>query len=148
MRQFIDDTYMSWFKTHHKGHEKTLHTLDNNFETIMSQRLDAITGRDLDQIRTEWMQSGNKPSTVNRKMGSISGVFSRDVEWEYISAHPMEKLKALKVDSMGLVRYLDADEIKRLREALDARQDDARAERSVNLMLAGRFMVPMISPRA
>ncbi|WP_247258102.1 site-specific integrase [Pseudomonas moorei] len=129
LRDFIDNTYMPWFKTHHKGHEKTLHTLDNNFEAIMSQRLDAITGRDLDQIRTGWMQSGNKPSTVNRKMGSISGLFSRAVEWEYISAHPMNKLKTLKVDSMGLVRYLDADETKRLREALDARQDEARAER-------------------
>jgi integrase len=129
LRQFIDDTYMPWFEIHHKGHEKTLHTLDNNFDAIMSQRLDSITGRDLDQIRTGWMQSGNKPSTVNRKMGSISGLFSRAVEWEYISAHPMEKLKALKVDSMGLVRYLDADESKRLREALDARQDEARAER-------------------
>lgn len=129
LRQFIDDTYMPWFRTHHKGHEKTLHTLDNNFESIMPQRLDAITGRHLDQIRTGWMQSGNKPSTVNRKMGSISGLFSRAVEWEYISAHPMDKLKALKVDSMGLVRYLDAEENKRLREALDARQDEARAER-------------------
>lgn len=129
LREFIDDTYIPWFKTHHKGHEKTLHTLDHNFEAIMPQRLDAITGRDLDQIRTGWMQSGNKPSTVNRKMGSISGVFSRAVEWEYIDAHPMDRLKALKIDSLGLVRYLDAEETKRLREALDARQDEARAER-------------------
>lgn len=129
LRQFIDDTYMPWFKTHHKGHEKTLHTLDNNFEPIMPQRIDAITGRDLEQIRTTWLQAGNKPSTVNRKMGSISGIFSRAVEWEYINTHPMEKLKALKVDSMGLVRYLATDESKRLREALDTRQDEARAER-------------------
>jgi len=129
LREFIDDTYMPWFKAHHKGHEKTLHTLENNFDAIMAQRLDAITGRDLEQIRTGWMQTGNKPSTVNRKMGSISGVFSRAVEWEYIAAHPLAKLKQLKVDSMGKVRYLDADETKRLREALDARQDEARAER-------------------
>jgi integrase len=139
LRVFIDDTYMPWFKAHHKGHEKTLHTLDHNFEAIMSQRLDAITGRDLDQIRTGWMQSGNKPSTVNRKMGSISGVFSRAVEWEYIDTHPMDRLKALKIDSMGLVRYLDAEETKRLREALDARQDEARAEReSANKWRADR----------
>ncbi|PYY71498.1 integrase [Pseudomonas jessenii] len=129
LHEFIEDTYMPWFKAHHKGHEKTQHTLRNNFDPIMPQRLDAITARDLDQIRTGWMQSGNKPSTVNRKMGSISGVFSRAVEWEYIDAHPMERLKALKVDSIGLVRYLDADESKRLREALDARQDETRAER-------------------
>jgi integrase len=129
LREFIDDSYMPWFKTHHKGHKKNLHTLDNNFDTIMAQRIDAITGRDLEQIRTTWMQAGNKPSTVNRKMGSISGVFSRAVEWEYITTHPMAKLKPLKVDSMGLVRYLDEEENKRLRAAMDARQDQMRAER-------------------
>jgi len=129
LREFIDDTYMPWFKTHHKGHEKTLHTLDNNFEPIMPQRIDSITSRDLEQIRTGWMQAGNKPSTVNRKMGSISGVFSRAIEWEYIGTHPLAKLKQLKVDSMGLVRYLDADETKRLRDTLDTRQDEMKAER-------------------
>lgn len=139
LREFIDDTYMPWFKTHHKGYEKTLHTLDNNFDTIMAQRIDAITGRDLDQIRTTWMQAGNKSSTVNRKMGSISGVFSRAVEWEYVTAHPMAKVKQLKVDSMGVVRYLDEDESKRLRAALDARQEEMRAEReSANKWRADR----------
>ena len=129
LREFIEDTYMPWFKAHHKGHEKTLHTLDNNFDPIMSQRLDAINGRDLELIRTAWMQAGNKPSTVNRKMGSISGVFSRAVEWDYIANHPLAKLKQLKVDSNGVIRYLSIEEAKRLREALDARQDEARAER-------------------
>ncbi|WP_460141091.1 phage integrase [Pseudomonas sp. S2_E01] len=139
LREFIDDIYMPWFKTHHKGHEKTLHTLDNNFDTIMAQRIDAITGRDLDQIRTTWMKTGNKPSTVNRKMGSISGVFSRAVEWEYITAHPVAKLKQLKVDSIGVVRYLSDDEDKRLRSALDARQDEMRREReSANKWRADR----------
>ena len=139
LRDFIDDTYMPWFKAHHKGHEKTLHTLNNNFDTIMPQRIDAISGRDLEQIRTAWMQAGNKASTVNRKMGSISGVFSRAVEWEYIGTHPLTKLKQLKVDSLGLVRYLDTDETKRLREALDTRQDEIRTEReSANQWRADR----------
>ena len=129
LREFIDDTYMPWFKAHHKGHEKTLHTLNNNFDAIMPRRLGDITGRDLEQIRTGWMQAGNKPSTENRKMGSISGVFSRAVEWDYIPDHTLAKLKQLKVDSNGVIRYLSTQEAKRLREALDARQDEARAER-------------------
>lgn len=146
LRDFIDDTYMPWFKAHHKGHEKTQHTLSNNFDPIMSQRLDAITGRDLEQIRTGWMQAGNKPSTVNRKMGSISGVFSRAVEWEYIDTHPLAKLKQLKVDSKGVIRYLAADETKRLRDALDARQDEMRAEReSANTWRTDRHKEPMPS---
>lgn len=146
LRDFIEDTYMPWFKAHHKGHEKTQHTLSNNFDPIMSQRLDAITGRDLEQIRTGWMQAGNKASTVNRKMGSISGVFSRAVEWEYIDTHPLTKLKQLKVDSKGVIRYLAADEAKRLRDALDARQDEMRAEReSANTWRTDRHREPMPS---
>ena len=146
LRDFIEDTYMPWFKAHHKGHEKTQHTLGNNFAPIMSQRLDAINGRDLEQIRTTWMQAGNKASTVNRKMGSISGVFSRAVEWEYIDTHPLAKLKQLKVDSKGVIRYLAADETKRLRDALDARQDEMRAEReSANTWRTDRHRVPMPS---
>lgn len=146
LRDFIDDTYMPWFKAHHKGHEKTQHTLSNNFDPIMFQRLDAITGRDLEQIRTGWMQAGNKASTVNRKMGSISGVFSRAVEWEYIDTHPLAKLKQLKVDSKGVIRYLAADESKRLRDALDARQDEMRAEReSANTWRTDRHREPLPS---
>ena len=146
LRDFIEDTYMPWFKAHHKGHEKTQHTLSNNFDPIMSQRLDAITGRDLEQIRTGWMQAGNKSSTVNRKMGSISGVFSRAVEWEYIDTHPLTKLKQLKVDSKGVIRYLAADEAKRLRDALDARQDEMRAEReSANTWRTDRHREPLPS---
>ena len=129
LRTFIDDIYMPWFKAHHKGHEKTLHTLNNNFDAIISRPVDTITGRDLESIRTAWMQAGNKSSTVNRKMGSISGVFSRALEWDYISAHPLAKLKQLKVDSIGIVRYLTADETQRLRAALELRQDETRNER-------------------
>jgi len=95
----------------------------------MPQRIDAIPPRDLEQIRTTWLQAGNKPSTVNRKMGSISGVFSRAVEWGFISAHPMARLKQLKVDSKGVVRYLSADESRQLRQALDDRQETSRSER-------------------
>lgn len=146
LRDFIEDTYMPWFKAHHKGHEKTQHTLSNNFDPIMAQRLDAITGRDLEQIRTGWMQAGNKASTVNRKMGSISGVFSRAVEWEYIDTHPLAKLKQLKVDSKGVIRYLAADETKRLHDALDARQNEMRAEReSANTWRTDRHREPLPS---
>lgn len=151
LRDFITDTYLPWFKAHHRGYEKTAHTLANNFETIMPQRIDAITGRDLEQIRTTWLQAGNKPATVNRKMGSISGVFSRAVEWEIITTHPMAKLKQLKVDSKGVVRYLSADENQQLRKALDDRQDEARADReSANTWRAarGRKLLPSFSDRS
>lgn len=139
LREFLDDTYLPWFQAHHKGYEKTLHTLNNNFLSIMPRRLSEIAGRDLELVRTSWLSGGNKPATANRKIGTISGVFSRAVEWGFISEHPLGKLKQLKVDSKGQVRYLDTDEAKRLREALDTRQDEIRAEReSANRWRADR----------
>lgn len=149
LRQFIDDTYLPWFKAHHKGHEKTLHTLDTSFELIMFRRLDEITGRDLEQIRTAWLNGGNKPSTANRKMGSISGVFSRAVEWDYLPASPLEKVKQLKVDSIGRIRYLSKDEAKAIRDALDAREERIRAERdSANEWRTKRNREPLPDLRA
>ncbi|MGO3029123.1 tyrosine-type recombinase/integrase [Pseudomonas helleri] len=130
LREFLDDTYLPWFKAHHKGYDKTLHTLDNNFSSIMVRRLNEITGRDLELVRTSWLTGGNKPATANRKMGTISGVFSRAAEWGLIAEHPLERLKQLKVDSKGQVRYLSPDEAERLRAALDARQEEMRTERT------------------
>ncbi|MHA6196569.1 phage integrase [Pseudomonas wadenswilerensis] len=150
LREFIADSYLPWFKAHHRGYEKTAHTLANNFDTIMPQRIDAITGRDLEQIRTTWLQGGNKPATVNRKMGSISGVFSRAVEWGVIADHPLAKVKQLKVDNKGVVRYLNSDESLQLRKALNARQEDARSDReSANNWRAdrGRKLLPSFADR-
>jgi integrase len=129
LRAFIDDTYLPWFEAHHRGHEKTKHTLDHNFEPIMQRRLVEITGRELEAIRTDWIKGGNKAATANRKMGSISGVFSRALDWGLLPASPMDKVKQLKVDTKGRIRYLSKDETQRLRDALDAREERMRAER-------------------
>lgn len=142
LRQFIDETYLTWFKAHNKGYAKTLHTLDNNFDSIMSQRLDAITGRDLESLRTTWLTAGNKPSTVNRKMGTISGVFSRAVDWEYLPSSPLDKIKPLKVDTKGQVRYLSKEETLNLRNSLEVREHRACLERdSANQWRADRNKV-------
>lgn len=149
LRDFIDDTYLPWFKAHHRGHEKTTHTLSTCFEPIMSRRLVEIAGRDLEQIRTGWLNGGNRPSTANRKMGSLSGVFSRAVDWGYLEVSPLDKVKALKVDAKGRIRYLSKGEAKALREALDAREERMRAERdSSNQWRAERKRKPMVDLRA
>lgn len=129
LREFIDDTYLDWFNAHNKGYAKTLHTLDNNFGPIMGLRLDTITGRDLEQLRTAWLSAGNKASTVNRKMGTIGGAFSRAVDWDYLPSSPLDKIKPLKVDTKGQVRYLSKEEAKNLRNALEVREHRACLER-------------------
>lgn len=56
------------------------------------------------------------------------------MEWGFISEHPLIKLKQLKVDTKGKVRYLSKDEARNLRNALEIREHRACLERdSANL---------------
>lgn len=129
LRQFLDDTYLPWSEAHHKSYSKTKHAIEHSFDSMMSRRLDEIDQRDLERLRVSWLSGGLSESSANRKMASLRGVFSRAVEWGYLAAHPMTKLKQLKTDSKGRIRYLLPDEEKRLRTALDDRQAQGRTER-------------------
>ena len=96
--------------------------------TQVERRLSALlTVREAEVL--SWLAKGNSDTSVNRKMAAIRGVFSRAVEWGYLSSHPMTKLKQLKTDTQGRVRFLSTEEEGRLRAALDARQEQIRAER-------------------
>ncbi|GAB3380349.1 tyrosine-type recombinase/integrase [Azotobacter armeniacus] len=139
LRQFLEDTYLPWSKAHHKSHDKNKHALEHSFEPLLDYRLNEIGQRDLESLRVNWLANGLADSSANRKMASLRGVFSRAVEWGFLDAHPMVKLKQLKTDTKSRVRYLSLDEEKRLREALNSRQEEARIERdSANQWRADR----------
>lgn len=139
LRQFLEDTYLPWSKAHHKSHDKNRHALEHSFKPLLDYRLDEIGQRDLESLRINWLAGGLADSSANRKMASLRGVFSRAVDWGFLDAHPMVKLKQLKTDTKSRVRYLSPDEEKRLREALDSRQEEARIERdSANQWRADR----------
>lgn len=129
LRRFLEDTYFPWFEQHHKSFTKTKHAIEYSFATLMERRIDEISLRDLESLRVSWLASGLSESSANRKMASLRGMFSRAVEWEYLPAHPMAKLKQIKTDTKSRIRYLLPDEEQRLRAALDDRQEQIRAER-------------------
>jgi hypothetical protein len=66
-----------------------------------------------------------------------------------IETNPLAKVKPLKVDRQGVIRYLTDDEERRLREALATREEEARAEReSANRWRAERGYPTMPDLRA
>jgi integrase len=71
------------------------------------------------------------------------------VDWGIIETNPLAKVKPLKVDRQGVIRYLTDDEERRLREALATREEEARAEReSANRWRAERGYPTMPDLRA
>ncbi|EMN3631304.1 TPA: DUF4102 domain-containing protein [Pseudomonas aeruginosa] len=129
LRDFIDDHYSPWMATNLKSADKTLNLLNVGFAAIMGKRLNEISQRDLESQRMAWLKAGNTDSTANRKMASMRGALSRAIEWGFLTEHPMTRLKQLKTDRKGRIRYLLPDEEARLRQALDDRQETIQAER-------------------
>lgn len=129
LKAFIDDQFEAWALTHHKDGAGSVREARSSFEELMKLRLDEIDVRRVERLRSGWIAAGRAPATANRKLVRLKGILTRAVEWGVISDHPLAGMKRLKVDRRGRVRYLLADEEQRLREAMDAREEEIRAER-------------------
>ncbi|MCP4298934.1 MAG: DUF4102 domain-containing protein, partial [Proteobacteria bacterium] len=114
LRTFLESQYYPWAKVHQKAYYRTKQVLEHNFKTFMNKRMDSISKSDIDNWQKLRLFKGKKPSTINREMTSLIAALNKAVEWEIIKFNPLSGRKRLKVDSRGVVRYLSANEEKRL----------------------------------
>ncbi len=127
---FVTDRYTPWATVQRKtGAEQATRLTAVFGPTLRAVRLDAITAFHIERWRSARLKEGITASTINRDLNTLRGALSRAVEWGMLSTHPLAKVKASKVDTRAVVRFLAADEDKRLRAALVARDDVRRAER-------------------
>lgn len=132
---FINDTYLPWFRTHHKA--PRVHVTFNQFKHLFGKRLDKVTGWDIESWRSKRHKDGLSAATSNRYIGTLKAMFNRAVEWEIIEQNPLTKVKKQKSDSLAIIRYLSVDEEERLRATLRSR--DRRLARSNPFYAGGRF---------
>ncbi|KGM07175.1 Integrase [Methylophaga thiooxydans] len=132
---FIFETYLPWFVTHHKAPKAKLPF--NQFKHLFSKRLDKVTTWDIESWRSKRHKEGLSASTSNRYIGTLKAMFNRAVEWEIIEANPITKVKKHKSDSRAIIRYLSPDEEERLRASLRSR--DRRLAHSNPFYAGGRF---------
>ena len=74
-------------------------------------------------------KTGKAPSTINRDLTALKAALSKAVDWEIITAHPLHKVKPIKLDRQARVRYLSQDEAESLRAALACRDDHLKQAR-------------------
>lgn len=127
---FLTTHYRPWALTNHKSGQQTIDTIRRAFPDLINLPLSEITLKHVERIRTEKILSGLKPTTVNRVINALRGALSRSVDWGIVDAHPLAKLKALKMDAGTKARYLSEDEERRLFKALKARDEDIKAARA------------------
>lgn len=129
LREFLSKHYAPWVKANRKDGEATMKRLESCFGDYGTKRLTEMDALLVEKWRTGRLKAGRAPATVNRDITALKAALSKAVEWGVIDSHPLEKVKPAKVPDEGRVRYLDEAEEKRLRAALDAREEVIRAAR-------------------
>lgn len=130
LRLFLEKEYGPWVRAHRKTGDETVARLESVFSSFLALPLAGITRGLIERWRTERLEDGTKPATVNRDLAALRSALSRAVDFGLLKDHPLGRLKAVKVDTRGIIRYLAPDEEKRLRAALKARDDGRRAMRT------------------
>lgn len=126
--EFITEHYAPWALAHQKAGRATIGALESVWGDLYKKLLSDVCAFDVERIKSRRLKAGRAAATVNRDLDRIRGVLSRAVEWGFLPSHPLKSVKRGKVDN-SRVRYLTEAEDRRLRDALQAREDERRASR-------------------
>lgn len=129
LKSYIDDHYASWVTTNRKDGKGTIARLKAAFAGLINLPLEQIDSLVIDKWRNQRLKAGRAASTINRDITALKAAIAKAVEWGLIEQSPVSKVKPARVDSGRIVRYLSAEEETRLLNALDSREEKARAER-------------------
>jgi integrase len=130
LASFINDEYRPWQQANNKRGDEEIDRIRKQFLPKLGKKpLNEITPHAVEHWRTKRLESGIKPSTVNRQLASLKAALSKAVTWGLISEHPLANLKLLKVDNNPNPRFLTDDEETTLRDTLDTREKEYRLKR-------------------
>jgi integrase len=133
LRSFLDEVYEPWANANIRTPKNTLGRLRANFPDLQNKKLGDINPWLAEKWRASRLKAGAKATTVNRDLDDLRSSLGKAVEWDIdglkARGHPLAGVKRSKADDNAIVRYLDDDEEKRLRAALDAREERIRGER-------------------
>lgn len=120
---YLDGLYGDFVRANHSRPGETLACI-RRFR-MNRKRLDAITQADVEQWRIGRQGDGVSAKTINRDVATLKAALERAVEWSIIDDNPLRRIKPLRVDRKGVVRFLEADEEARLFRAMeDSVRDD------------------------
>ncbi len=94
-------------------------------DSLGDVELDSLTPYHLERFKTERMQAGRAPATVNRHLATFKHFVGLASDWGWIAGERADALRRVKLmkEPPGRVRYLAPDEKQKL---LDAAEPDLR----------------------
>ncbi len=126
LNRFLTNYYKEWVLNERKTGLATYKRILSNFETFMDTPLEKIDHWSIEKWRSAQLKSGKQSTTINRDVTALKAVFSKAIQWNVLSENPLEKLKPIKTDKNGVIRYLSPTEERKLRQALIDRENHMR----------------------
>ncbi|BAI72529.1 integrase [Azospirillum sp. B510] len=114
---------------HIRTHKTTVQSLKVCFADLVDRKLDDVTPLDVERWRTQRLNDGLKPSSVNRQLDDLKSAMTKAETWIKGFSSPIAGVKRVKVDSNRRVRFLSDEEETSLRRALDEREERLRQGR-------------------
>jgi integrase len=112
-----------------KAKDATLAAIRAVFKDLLDKPLAAITSWHMAQFKARRKKAGIAPATINRDLDRIRAALNSAVKLKLLASNPVVGVDRLKVENER-VRYLLADEEKRLRKALIERDTERRQQRA------------------
>lgn len=128
LSQFLQREYQQWVDSHQSETTRTVQKIRSAFSNFLATPLDQITLYKAEQWRSKRLKVLT-PASINRDLGALKALLNRACSWGVIKENPLSVLKPLKVDSVGVIRYLTDEEEMRLFNALENREDRMKAAR-------------------
>jgi integrase len=126
--EFVRERYAPWINSHQKRPKETLRLLALFYPYFGNRKLAEIDAGVIERFRSARLKKV-KPNSVNHDITALRAALNRAIDWGLLKEHPMRTVKKSKVDSNAKIRYLSPDESRRLREAMNNRELNHRAER-------------------
>ena len=124
LRAFLHNGYKT--VTPEKTAKEAIPRIEKHFPDLLDKRMCEITPWRLEQWKRAYDGS---PGGANRILSTLRGVLTRAVKAELLEKSPMPEVKKVKEDKNKKRRPLSLDEEQVLRDALDRREAEQRAER-------------------
>lgn len=127
---FFEERYKPYLLLNLKSGQKIASDLERHF--VMPWRgkpLQSLNNALLTEFASRKIADGLKPDSVNRPIQYLRAMLNRAALWEVIPTSPLNKFKLLRVDTVGVVRFLDEVESDCLVAALAEREERRRQER-------------------
>jgi len=129
IKEFIDHVYEPWAISHLKHGKEAANRIRSIFSKFMERPLSELSAHEIEKWRSQRQKDGRKPTTINRDLAELKAAYSRALDWDFVDENPLRSIRPSKTDTISRNRFLNDDELKSLKQALDDRETKIRAKR-------------------